>query len=73
MFLFGHVPVPYSGDIVPDGHAPDHQGAWPCDGFYGDMDGLWTDCSVNVAVAAIPETAMFPATASLISNLSRPP
>ena len=29
VFLFGHVPVAYSGDIVPDGHVPDHQGAWP--------------------------------------------
>ena len=29
VFLFGHVPVPYSGNIVPDGHFPDHQGAWP--------------------------------------------
>ena len=47
VFLFGHVPVPYSGDIVPDGHAPNHQGAWPCDGYYGDMDGTWTDNSVN--------------------------
>src|SRR5262249_32625371 len=47
VFLFGHVPVAYSGDIVPDGHAPDHQGAWPCDGFYGDMDGTWTDNLVN--------------------------
>ena len=47
VFLFGHVPVPYSGDIVPDGHIPNHQGAWPCDGFYGDMDGTWTDNSVN--------------------------
>ena len=44
---FGHVPVPYSGDIVPDGHMPDHVGAWPCDGFYGDMDGTWTDNAVN--------------------------
>ena len=52
VFLFGHVPVPYSGNIVPDGHAPDHQGAWPCDGFYGDMDGIWTDNSVNVAIAS---------------------
>lgn len=51
VFLFGHVPVPYSGNIVPDGHAPDHQGAWPCDGFYGDMDGVWTDDSVNVVIA----------------------
>ena len=47
VFLFGHVPVPYSGDIVPDGHVPNHQGAWPCDGYYGDMDGTWTDASVN--------------------------
>jgi hypothetical protein len=47
VFLFGHVPVAYSGDIVPDGHAPDHQGAWPCDGFYGDMDGVWTDKLVS--------------------------
>ena len=47
VFLFGHVPVPYSGDVVPDGHAPEHEGAWPCDGYYGDMDGLWTDSTVN--------------------------
>jgi hypothetical protein len=49
VFLFGHVPVPYSGDIVPDGHVPDHQGAWPADGYYGDMDGTWTDTTVNDA------------------------
>jgi hypothetical protein len=47
VFLFGHVPVPYSGDIVPDGHVPNHQGAWACDGYYGDMDGTWTDDTVN--------------------------
>lgn len=47
VFLFGHVAVPYSGDFVPDGHAPDHQGAWPADAYYGDMDGNWTDNSVN--------------------------
>jgi hypothetical protein len=60
VFLFGHVPVPYSGNIVPDGHAPDHQGAWPCDGFYGDMDGLWTDYSVNVTVASDPRNRNVP-------------
>jgi len=60
VFLFGHVPVPYSGNIVPDGHAPDHQGAWPCDGFYGDMDGLWTDKSVNVTVASDPRNRNVP-------------
>ncbi len=47
VFLFGHVPVPYSGDIVPDGHYANHQGAWPCDGYYADMDGTWTDTTVN--------------------------
>ncbi len=42
VFLFGHVPVPYSGEIAPDGHG-NHYGAWPADMFYGDMDGVWTD------------------------------
>jgi len=54
VFLFGHVPVPYAGDIYPDGHTPDHEGAWPCDGYYGDMVGNWMDTSVNVTVAADP-------------------
>src|SRR6266850_2482577 len=60
VFLFGHVPVAYSGDIVPDGHAPHHQGAWPCDGFYGDMDGVWTDHSVNDTSAADARTRNVP-------------
>jgi hypothetical protein len=42
VFLFGHVPVPYSGNVNPDDH-PEHLGAWPADLFYGDMDGAWTD------------------------------
>ncbi len=46
VFLFGHVPVPYSGLLSPDGH-PDHHGAWPADVYYGDMDGNWTDSTVN--------------------------
>ena len=46
LFLFGHIPVPYSGDIQPDGHA-NHQGAWPADMYYGDMTGTWTDSSVS--------------------------
>jgi hypothetical protein len=47
VFLFGHVPVPYSGDIAPDGHIPEHKGAWPADVYYGDMDGLWTDSTLT--------------------------
>ncbi len=47
VFLFGRVPVPYSGDLAPDGHYPDHAGAWPADAYYVDMVGAWTDTSVN--------------------------
>ncbi len=50
--VFGNLPVPYSGDINPDGHV-DHLGAWPTDYYYGDMDdSLWTDNVVNDAAAA---------------------
>jgi hypothetical protein len=48
VFLFGHVPVPYSGNLAPDGH-PDHLGAWPADAYYGDMTGTWTDSTVNTS------------------------
>ena len=46
VYIIGHVPVPYSGNLNPDGHG-DHLGAWPCDGYYGEMNGTWTDNSVN--------------------------
>ncbi|MCX7046560.1 MAG: dockerin type I repeat-containing protein [Candidatus Sumerlaeota bacterium] len=46
LYIFGHVPVPYSGQIAPDGHG-DHVGAWPADCFYGEMTDSWTDTSVN--------------------------
>lgn len=49
--LMGRVPVPYSGDIYPDGHT-DHRGAWPADGYYGDLDGFWSDQSVNSVTAS---------------------
>ena len=46
LYLIGHVPVPYSGLINPDAH-PDHLGAWPTDSYYADVNGLWTDATVN--------------------------
>jgi hypothetical protein len=46
VFLFGHIPVPYSGDLAPDGHG-NHIGAWPADAYYADMVQTWTDTSVN--------------------------
>ena len=50
VFLLGHVPVPYSGNIFPDGHE-NHRGAWPADLYYGEMDSTWTDSSVNTQEA----------------------
>lgn len=46
LFLFGHIAVPYSGNYNADDHA-DHTGAWVADTFYADLDGAWTDSSVN--------------------------
>ena len=53
VFLLGHVPVPYSGDINPDGH-PDHKGAWPADVYYAELNGSWTDVTVNDTLATDP-------------------
>ena len=63
VFLFGHIPVPYSGQLNPDGH-PDHVGAWPADAFYGDMDGTWTDSTVDYTQTLNSD----PADAARISN-----
>src|SRR5688500_3975095 len=63
VFLFGHVPVPSSGQLNPDGH-PDHIGAWPADAYYGDMDGTWTDSTVNYVQTMNTE----PADAARMSN-----
>ncbi len=51
LFCIGQVPVPYSGDYAPDGHA-NHKGAWPTDGYYADINGVWTDEFVNDTLAA---------------------
>ena len=51
VYLLGHVPVPYSGNLYPDGHT-NHEGAWPADVFYAELDGNWTDNSVNNTVAS---------------------
>ena len=46
VLLIGEIPVPYSGNSAWDGHG-DHAGAWPCDNYYADVDGSWTDVFVN--------------------------
>ncbi len=53
LFLLGHVPVPYSGQIGPDGHG-DHIGAWSCDGYYGDFNTGWTDQFVTAINSSNP-------------------
>jgi hypothetical protein len=51
VFLFGHVPVPYSGTAAPDEH-PSHVGAWPADAYYGGINGKWTDSTTNFVSTA---------------------
>ncbi len=59
LILFGHIPVPYSGDYAPDGH-DDHIGAWPTDSYYGDVDGSWTDATINDTRASAPRQDNIP-------------
>lgn len=51
VFILGHVKVPYSGNFNPDAH-PDHQGAWPSDTYYADIDGFWTDVTEDNSAAS---------------------
>lgn len=51
VFLLGALPVPYSGNKDWDKHL-DHKGAWPADSYYGDVNGVWTDATVNNIGAA---------------------
>ena len=60
ILLIGRVPVPYSGQMAPDGHVPDHVGAWPADGFYADFDGEWSDESINSTTASRQENKNIP-------------
>ena len=59
VFLFGHIAVPYSGNFGPDAHS-DHQGAWPADVYYGEMNGNWTDVSVTSTTASPARTQNIP-------------
>jgi hypothetical protein len=59
LFLLGHIPVPYSGNLAPDGHA-EHLGAWPADAYYGDMDGSWSDSVINNSAASDPRNRNVP-------------
>lgn len=69
LFILGRVPVPYSGDIATDGHHSDHRGAWPCDGYYGTIDGLWTDQTVNNKTAASSRNDNIPGDGKFDNNV----
>lgn len=59
VFLLGHIPVPYSGNFGPDAHT-DHQGAWPADVYYGELNGSWTDASVTSTTLSPARTQNIP-------------
>lgn len=52
LILLGNLPIAYSGEMAPDGHVADHLGAWPSDAFFADLDGNWTDKTVNNVTAS---------------------
>ena len=68
VFIIGHVAIPYSGNANSDGH-PDHFGAWPTDGYYGNTNAIsvngnprvsWTDSTVNNTNPGYPENVNVP-------------
>ncbi|MCB0793509.1 MAG: fibronectin type III domain-containing protein, partial [Flavobacteriales bacterium] len=59
VYLVGHVPVPYSGNVFPDGHT-DHAGAWPADTYYADVNGNWTDNSLTALGGSRPQNHNVP-------------
>jgi len=59
VLLIGYIAVPYSGDRAFDGHS-EHTGSWATDSYYADLDGAWTDISVNLAGASRSENKNVP-------------
>jgi hypothetical protein len=59
VILIGNLPVPYSGNFAPDGHA-ERVGAQPCDAYYADVDGAWSDNTVQTTNSGIIYTPNLP-------------
>jgi hypothetical protein len=57
VLLFGAVPIPYSGQLNPDGHGAR---AWAADPYYGCLAGEWTDKTVNLPNPKKPRFANIP-------------
>jgi len=68
ILLMGNVPVPYSGSNAWD-NRPDHVGAWPCDAYYGDIDGVWTDNTVNIPNTSRPANRNVPGDGKFDQNI----
>lgn len=68
LIILGHVPVPYSGNfgldpyytVPPDGHAPDHNGAWPTDTYYVIDFDEWADGVTNTTSISRAENKNLP-------------
>lgn len=61
VFLLGHIAVPYSGTKAYDGHTEDHNGAWPADMYYGDLnEKIWSDNWVNCTTSGRCENRNVP-------------
>lgn len=58
LMILGNLPVPYSGNV--QAAHDNHRGAWPADLFYAELDGEWTDDTVNNTSAAWPENHNVP-------------
>jgi len=58
LFLIGDIPVPYSGNVWSPHF--DHKGAMPADVYYGELDGEWTDETVNTTSALRPRNHNVP-------------
>jgi hypothetical protein len=58
LLILGNLAVPYSGNVK-GGHL-NHQGAWPADVYYGELDALWTDTTVNNTRASRTENHNVP-------------
>ncbi len=68
IYLIGNVPVPYSGVMMNDDRW-EHRGAWPSDVYYADMDGIWTDSTMNWTNAARVENHNVPGDGKFDRNL----
>jgi hypothetical protein len=63
LLMLGNIPVPYSGFYSvngdappPDGHVEgsgNHTGAWPADVYYGILENVFTDNTVNCTTGAL--------------------